>query len=107
MKIRFHSTYATPTARATPGQVLDLPDSVANGLVAGGYADPVDDVDGRRRRPDDAGTVPSGSVKKVLAWVGDDQERAAAALNIESERSKPRTSLTDPLMQLLAADEEE
>ena len=41
----------------------------------------------------DVGSVPDGSVQDVLDWVGDDPERARAALEIENQRQSPRKSL--------------
>lgn len=63
--------------------------------VSGGLADylmetgsPVDaDGDG----------VPDGSAKDVLGWVGDDRARAALALQAESRRDKPRSTLVADL----------
>lgn len=107
MRVIVHSNYATPTASATPGQQINLPDDEAARLIAGGYASKVDDLDQRRRRPETVDTPPSGSVAVILEWVGDDINRAVKALDVEAARSKPRKTLVDPLMQLLAADEEE
>lgn len=41
--------------------------------------------------------VPDGPADKVLAWVGDDPERALAALLAEQARDKPRATLIDQL----------
>jgi hypothetical protein len=46
--------------------------------------------------------VPSGTVDEVLAWVGDDTERAKQALDAEEESEKPRVSLMDSLESMLA-----
>lgn len=45
----------------------------------------------------DGDGVPEGSAKQVLAWVGDDPVRAAAALEAETHREKPRTTLAADL----------
>lgn len=44
--------------------------------------------------------VPDGSAAEVLAWVGDDQDRAAAALTVEQASAKPRSTLVDQLTRL-------
>ncbi|UDL16773.1 hypothetical protein SEA_ATUIN_80 [Arthrobacter phage Atuin] len=46
--------------------------------------------------------VPEGSIKTVLAWVGDDKAKAAAALDAEKEGQK-RTTLTKELEEILAS----
>jgi len=52
---------------------------------------------GPAEAPDDpeppALEVPDGAAKTVLAWVGGDPERAAAALTAERARPNPRKSL--------------
>lgn len=46
--------------------------------------------------------VPAGNVEDVLAWVGDDRARAAAALMAEQRRDgDPRKTLVEPLQHLL------
>lgn len=42
-------------------------------------------------------SVPTGSVDEVLAWVGEDADRALAVAEAERERSKPRSSLLEAL----------
>lgn len=44
--------------------------------------------------------VPDGTVETVLAWVGDDGDRARRALVAEGGREKPRTGLTAKLTEL-------
>lgn len=44
-----------------------------------------------------------GSVKGVLAEVGEDKEKAQAALDAEKAKDKPRTSLVTKLEAILAA----
>jgi len=49
--------------------------------------------------------VPTGTVKEILKWAGDDPERAARALSVEKASSDPRTSVIDGLKKVIAADE--
>lgn len=46
--------------------------------------------------------VPDGTTKEILSWVGDDKERAQAALDKENASSKPRSTLVDDLEKKLA-----
>ena len=52
------------------------------------------------------GEVPDGTTAEVLAWVGDDKERAQAALDKENADESPRKGLTGELEKLLEDDEE-
>jgi hypothetical protein len=45
-----------------------------------------------------------GTATEVLAWVGDDSERAAVALEVERERDKPRSTLVKQLEKLAEQD---
>lgn len=45
--------------------------------------------------------VPDGTVDDVLEWVGDDRDRAQQALDNELTRPTPRTTLVEPLEELL------
>jgi hypothetical protein len=57
--------------------------------------------------PDDTqemDVVPEGSAAVVLEWVGDDVDRAQAALEVENE-GKQRVGLTNDLEKILAAEE--
>lgn len=47
-------------------------------------------------------SVPDGTSKEVLKWVGDDKERAQAALDKENASNKPRSTLVDDLEKKLA-----
>lgn len=47
-----------------------------------------------------ADQVPAGSVTDVLAWVGDDLERAAAVLTAEQAAAAPRKTLLEQLGKL-------
>lgn len=51
----------------------------------------------------DAITVPEGSIKNVLAWVGDDRTKAQAALDAENATDDPRTTLVSKLEDILSA----
>lgn len=51
-----------------------------------------------------AAEVPSGSVAVVMEWVGDDQDRAAAALAREQLSEVPRKSLIEALQHLVGGD---
>lgn len=42
MRIKMKSTMAGPDGNASPGQVIDVPDTEARALLAGGYAEAVD-----------------------------------------------------------------
>lgn len=46
-----------------------------------------------------------GTAAYVLAWVGDDPERAADALAAEQARDKPRSTLVKQLQKLVGSDE--
>lgn len=46
--------------------------------------------------------VPEGSIKTVLAWVGDDKSKAEAALDAEKDGQK-RTTLVKELEEILAS----
>jgi hypothetical protein len=48
-------------------------------------------------------TVPEGSIKNVLAWVGDDRTKAQAALDAENATSDPRTTLVTKLEDIISA----
>lgn len=45
--------------------------------------------------------VPDGPAKDVLAWVGDDSDRAVAALEAEETRDQPRTTLVAALEKVV------
>ena len=107
MRVRLSSNYATPTAAGAPGDVLSLPRKVAEDLIEKGYATKLEG--GRRSTPAAAATAgappsdkaPSGNIKKVLAWVGDDLSRATTALAAEQARAKTRASLVASLDAIL------
>lgn len=47
-----------------------------------------------------AGSVPSGTIRVVLEWVGDSAERARMALDNELSERNPRTTLISTLSEL-------
>lgn len=48
-----------------------------------------------------SGEVPDGNRDVVLAWVGDDSDRAVAALEAEELREQPRTTLVAALEKVI------
>ena len=48
--------------------------------------------------------VRPGTVREVLAWVGDDRDRAAAALAAEQSRPSPRVTLVSALSAMATQD---
>jgi hypothetical protein len=46
-------------------------------------------------------TVPDGTAKEVLEWVGDDSDRAVAALDAEEARDQPRSTLVTALEKVV------
>ena len=55
----------------------------------------------------DPNDVPTGTTPEVLAWVGDDAERAQKALDVEVENDKPRKGLVEQLTEMIDAEAEE
>jgi len=49
---------------------------------------------------DDPDEVPAGTADEVLAWVGEDRDRATRALQAEQGRDKPRSTLSAQLEKL-------
>jgi hypothetical protein len=52
-------------------------------------------------KSDEAEPVPAGTTAEILRWVGDDKERAQAALDKEQGEDKPRGGLTGELKKIL------
>ncbi len=50
----------------------------------------------------DPDAVPEGTIKEVLAWVGDDSDRATRALDAERTSNDPRKGLVRQLEEKLA-----
>lgn len=70
------------------------------------YADPGDEQperdSGVEGSPESgSGEVPDGPAKDVLAWVGDDSDRAVAALEAEELRDQPRSTLVAALEKVI------
>lgn len=81
--------------------------------VGAGHTADVDDALGANMldqsdvwRAADTTSVPDGTAKEVLAWVGDSQARADAALAAEQEREKPRSTLVDSLAEIVNPEKE-
>lgn len=100
----------TPGARARRdvrrGELLpgDVPQTEVAALLELGHVELVS-ADPPAEQPDPE-SAPTGSVAEVLAWVGDDRERAWLALAAESERSEPRSTLVTKLNALASASNE-
>jgi hypothetical protein len=56
---------------------------------------------------DEANEVPTGTTKEILAWAGDDKERAQRALDAENENDEPRKGLVKELNARLEKDDDE
>lgn len=64
-------------------------------------AEPADEqTDGPGKTPGEDGEVPDGTADAVLTWVGEDSERAQRALDAETGRDHPRSTLVDKLRKL-------
>lgn len=89
-------------------------------LETGANVEPVDD-DAKAWRPADASEPEEAeegddappleldidaTAAEVLAWVGDDPERAAEALEAEQAKDKPRSTLVKSLEKLAEPDED-
>ena len=77
--------------------------STSNPYAAKSKAEKVEDASSDTQEPK-ALEVPAGSVAEVLEWVGEDQERAAAALEAE-KAGHERKTLIAKLEELTADDE--
>jgi hypothetical protein len=81
-------------------------------LGASGAAVEPDSAPGEQETPEEQApgeqdlTVPTGTINEIKAWVGDDQEKAQAALDAENEKENPRSTLVDWLEGVLEDDEE-
>lgn len=77
-------------------------DVIANGLVT--ETDGPDEPAGDESDPEsDPDQVPDGTADEVLAWVGEDKDRAERALVTENAREKPRSTLVTQLQKLALA----
>ncbi|MGC5664935.1 hypothetical protein ACN261_31595 [Micromonospora sp. WMMD723] len=80
----------------------------ATGATPAPPVDPVGSVPSQPGTPDQPLTeleaqVPDRTVPDVLAWVGTEPDRAAAAAAVERRRDRPRTGLLDELDKRAAA----
>lgn len=66
---------------------------------------PVDDASAPEPAAD-TDDVPDGVMADVLEWVGEDADRARAALEAEQQREKPRATLVSTLELMLKDDDE-
>jgi hypothetical protein len=80
---------------ATEGQEISRADAVRYGLVKPSKEE--------KAAEKVATTTAGGTVKDVLAEVGDDAEKATAALEAEQASEKPRKSLVEKLEAIVAA----
>lgn len=83
--------------RPVPGAPEQTPEPAPDAEGSSGAgAGQEDDPDGPGVDTDGDG-VPEGSAQQILAWVGDNRDRAAQALAAEEQRDKPRTTLVAAL----------
>lgn len=83
------------------GETSVVTQKVARLLQGRGYAIPGPGGASSGGDAPEANVPPSGTVAEVLAWVGEDQARADAALDAEEERSGgPRKTLVAALEEL-------
>lgn len=59
------------------------------------------------KEPDPETTVPDGTTKEVLAWVGNDADKAKLALDKEESHDEPRKGLVKELNSIIDDDEDE
>lgn len=55
----------------------------------------------------DPNAVPEGTAAEVMAWVGDDADRAQRALDAENKADRPRVTLIDDLERVILRDEDD
>lgn len=100
-----------PTPDATPAGTAAEPVTPEPTTTSGDTQTPADaDGTGDAAAADGKGAdgaetpaieVPAGTTKEVLAWVGDDQDKARAALAAEQASDEPRTGLSRKLEELV------
>lgn len=98
---------------AYQGQILDLAEGeVQHGELAeylSSTGAPVQEVDDEPGGPDgaanppDPNEVPDAGWETVLAWAGDDPDKAARALSTEQAKKTPRVKLVAALEKLTAS----
>lgn len=84
-----HANGAEPLAETTQSATADPTADTSSPAVEPSQPEPTVDS-----------AVPEGTAAAVMAWVGDDRERARQALDAEQGRDKPRTSLVAKLTPL-------
>lgn len=95
----FNTYYEGVPLSFAAGDVIEGP--IADFLYEGGSAvEPVKDGDEQHGPDGGESKVPDGSAKDVLDWVGDDPERAQAALDAEAAKDKPRSTLQADLKKI-------
>jgi hypothetical protein len=95
----FKTYYRMVSVQVTEGQEFEGP--FAEFLVNGRCPVDVIAADNASERSDgDGGLDIDGTAAQILDWVGDDPERARAALNAENEKDKPRSTLVKKLEEL-------
>lgn len=111
--VKPNTTDAEPTEESSPAPVAEAPqtppaapdadapagDDAAPASEAETTAEPVVEVTATLDA--EHVVVPEGTTKEVLAWVGDDKDRAQAALAAEKASDEPRKGLTRELEELL------
>lgn len=97
VRMRTHITgYRDGVEWPPAGGLVDVEEQEAERLFTAGLADPVE-----APAADPLSDVPAGSVEDILEWVGDNPERASAALAAE-QGGKARKGLLGPLEDLVA-----
>jgi hypothetical protein len=78
----------------------------AQDFVSSGSAPETEPEATEPEAPEESSEVPTGTINEVKAWVGDDKERAQAALDAENEKDNPRSTLVDWLEGVLAEEDD-
>jgi hypothetical protein len=82
------------------GEVIPAGEFADHLAASGAPVEPETPPAGPEQEPADPDAVPDGTVDEVLAWVGDDPDRAGRALAVEQDRDRPRSTLVDALTKL-------
>ena len=85
-----------------PGQIAHATDSPRRSKDKGEQPQQEQPQEQAPPEEEQGSEVPDGTSKEILKWVGDDKERAQAALDKENASSKPRSTLVDDLEKKLA-----
>lgn len=95
-----------PTLITDGGELVFGAEAIRARLQLDEPADEEDDAEaddgktGGQTQTPDGDAVPEGTIEVVLAWVGDDKEKAAKALEVERGRPSPRSGLLAKLEPL-------